>query len=249
MPRQLRFSCLFLSGYLTVLSAWVLPHVDVIYSNQGMVGNMTAFGLGETWLKILGALFFGLAVASLFVRQKELCYLPIWIILVLFALQNPYAVTVEQSYLCYLLLAISYALYLERRGLPWAHLKILVWILLGLGYGVAALTKLHSEQWRSGDALFIIFHKLPMPFESFIYYEFARDLVQKIPRGFLTFSTYMVIATQLAFLPSLLWPRARKLAWAAVTASQTTAALLLPIPGICVGMLTLHVFCFPAPKD
>jgi len=121
--------------------------------------------------------------------------------------------------------------------MPWAVWGT-AWIAMSVGYAYSGYTKLMSPEWLSGDAMRLLLEGSTTP-------EAAVNIwLLELPQMNLRITTWIILATELLFLPLALLRWTRGWAWLLMLVIHLSLLFLVDSTGLTAGMLMLHMFTF-----
>jgi hypothetical protein len=112
------------------------------------------------------------------------------------------------------------------------------WVVMSLGYTYSGYTKLVSQSWVDGSALYRVLQN-PLARTGALH-----DLLLTMPTGFLVAATWSGLALELAFAPLALFRQARPWVWAAMLGLHISLLLLINFADLSAAMIVLHLFTF-----
>jgi hypothetical protein len=243
---------------------WVLlllwPWLDTLYSPLGVMPthlipmkSYVPFSLLQFDSPLLLRIYVGLAIfgALLFTIGYArklgalLVFFPMWFLVH----RNPLAVTEENAFLLWLLLASllipsgePYSL--AKKNPNWFEprtVRMAAWFLLAVGYTYAGLYKIAQSEsfWRNGTALYYV---LAETNSRRMWYGEAYSL---LPMFVYQVSTFLLMAIQMLSFPLLATRFTRKILWVGMVLFHLGALVFMNIAEISIGMLIVHLFMNP----
>lgn len=249
---QFEWFCRVLAFVLVISQLRVFPYISELYLEQVPYERLidlapyaffpSIFHLFRNSFVLHGAsiLMMGLALLIGIGKFRKIASVLYWYLMASFYALNHYTLSPELAFLGWLLLMLSLiptpsiAEKSEWRMPTVVYLGALT--VLGFGYMYAGYTKFQNPNWRTGEALGLIFEKSP------ITYSWIASLAGSIPDWFLNLASWSVLGTQLLALPLLLLSFTRPYVWSFFVLVHLFTLITLDLSEVAIGMLVFHLF-------
>lgn len=183
-----------------------------------------------------------LIIASIllpFQKTQRWAALYLWLGIVILLSINALYYDINLDYFGWLLLMIALVPTVDEKD--WQMPKILfegAWLVLGVGYFASAIGKLLFPVWQNGDAVRILFDS--MVINRFI---FSAEFLKNYSWIF-KILTWLVVLSELLFLPLSLFKRSRFFAWLSMTLIHIAICASTQLSEISVAALIFHFYIF-----
>jgi hypothetical protein len=256
--RHYRLARAVLGLYLFVHFSQLAPWAAELFSNRGALSDATGSPLVLLFPNVLAfwdgpvfvtTLVIAAAAASVLLavgRYDRMAAVAIWYAWACLHGRMPLIVNPGLPYIGWLLLMHASLPPLLRASSDDAagsdtwrmpdEIFLVAWILMALGYTYSGLTKLASPSWVNGSALAYVLEN-PLARAGVV-----RNALLSLPEEILRFSTWTVLALELAFAPLACIRRLRPWLWLSMCALHIGLIIMLDFADLSLGMLMMHVF-------
>jgi hypothetical protein len=252
--KQFIFFRAVLGTYLFFHFLFLFSYAAEMFSNEGIFGaanlnftygffpNILNYCDSAFFVKIFIGILTLLSLLFIFGIQRRLVSILLWYGWACLINRNNMIINPGMPYIGWLLLAAAFIPSGENKDtgnwvLPeWCLYG--AWLLMGVGYTLSGLDKLHSPSWVNGNTFSILLEN-PLSRNTIL-----REMSLLIPPFVLQLITWSVLISELLFLPLAIFKGTRKYAWMLMVIMHLSILCYINFSDLTIGMLMIHLFSF-----